>query len=432
MLMELIEESLRNLCVVTDGGIMGDDRQRLKEHMLGLLANTDILVSSGGVSMGSRDFIKPILSEIGCIKFGRVQMKPGKPTTFAVAMVPERDEEVLRKKLIFGLPGNPVSASVAFKLLVDPAIRHWTGTLKHFDCQHPPISVEITKDIRMDPERPNYNRCVAFWDKAKRRFVGHSTGSQRSSRLLSMKSANCLLRVPQKEGVLRKGSMVKALVIGPLTPRMPPNDDEHKEDEHGHEHLMDCNCGKARSSKKDCVREKGLNHKVKVGVLTVSDRAAKGVYADESGPALMEGLKLLFGAESIGSMQSQIVQDEAEEIGQCLMEWDGDCHLVVTSGGTGFAQRDITPEVTNDFIHRRCPGIVHKMIQKGLDHTEFAALSRYAAGITKKQTLIINMPGSTKAVRECLDAIKHVLPHALNQINMLNLEDIDKKDKSKK
>ena len=169
MLMELIKESLPNLCVVIDGGILGDDRSKLKKHILDLLRNTDILVTSGGVSMGSRDYIKPILSEIGKIHFGRVSIKPGKPTTFATVMVPEEDgnPDSMRKKLVFGLPGNPVSAQVCFKMFVDPAIKKWTGITDDFNTQHPPISVEITKDIRMDPERPNYNRCVVYWDKGK-------------------------------------------------------------------------------------------------------------------------------------------------------------------------------------------------------------------------------------------------------------------------
>merc|ERR1719410_3324744 len=107
-------------------------------------------------------------------------------------------------------------------MFVEPAVKKYTGISKHFNCQHPPISVEITKNIKMDPERPNYNRCVVYWDKGKSKFIGYDTGSQRSSRLLSCKSANCLLRIPQKEGILRKGTMVKALVIGQLIPDMPP------------------------------------------------------------------------------------------------------------------------------------------------------------------------------------------------------------------
>ena len=102
--------------------------------------------------------------------------------------------------------------------------------------------MEIAQDIRMDPVRPNYNRSVIYFDKAKNAFIGHQTGSQRSSRLLSCKSANCLLRIPQKEGILPKGTTVKALVIGDLIPDMPPREDVDVNDEKDDQmqNLMSC------------------------------------------------------------------------------------------------------------------------------------------------------------------------------------------------
>ena len=92
--------------MVQNGGIIRDNKENLRKHMLSLLKNTDILITSGGVSMGSRDFIKPLLKEIGEIKFGRVCIKPGKPTTFGVVMIgDEGNDKELKKRLIFGLPG---------------------------------------------------------------------------------------------------------------------------------------------------------------------------------------------------------------------------------------------------------------------------------------------------------------------------------------
>eukprot|EP00484_Ammonia_sp_Unknown_P004183 CAMPEP_0197074520 /NCGR_PEP_ID=MMETSP1384-20130603/211146_1 /TAXON_ID=29189 /ORGANISM="Ammonia sp." /LENGTH=711 /DNA_ID=CAMNT_0042513361 /DNA_START=30 /DNA_END=2166 /DNA_ORIENTATION=- len=431
MLMELINESLRNLCVVKDGGIMKDERHKLQQHMLQLLRETDILITSGGVSMGSRDYIKPILEQIGSVKFGRCCIKPGKPATFATVMVPDKvgDDgneqqaaaKSMKKKLVFALPGNPVSTHVCFKMFVEPAIKKYTGVSSHFNCQHPPISVEIAKDIRMDSERPNYHRCTVYWDKSKERFIGYDTGAQRSSRLLSCKSANCLLRIPQKDGVLPKGSMVKALVIGDLIPDMPPklNADDLKQDEH--EHTMGCNCGRKHAHHQHAQHEeKAVSMKIHLGVLTVSDRASKGVYKDESGPLLVNGLKQsVFGEHNVDKIETQIVSDDAHEIEEVLKQWDeaSSCHLIVTTGGTGFGARDNTPEVSKKLIEKECAGLVHRMMQYGLQHTSFACLSRYTAGITKNKTLIINMPGSSKAVQQCLDAIKDVLPHALNQIN---------------
>eukprot|EP01083_Nonionella_stella_P074523 202190_1 len=425
MLTQVIHESCPNLCVVKDGGIATDDCDALKQHILELLPETDILITSGGVSMGSRDYIKPILEEIGELKIGRICIKPGKPTTFGTVMVADKASGDMKKKLMFGLPGNPVSAQVCFKMFVEPAIRKSTGIMSHFNCQHPPINVEITQDIRMDPERPNYNRCTVYWDKAKGKFVGYQNGSQRSSRLLSCKSANCLLRIPQKSGVLTKGSMVKALVIGPLIPNMPPALDDVDAGDEKHDHLMDCACGKKHShgghTGHKSHNEQTLNakdiQKVNIGVLTVSDRASKGVYSDESGPALGDGLKELFGEKSIDKMEMKIVPDDVDAIEACLKQWEVSCDLIITTGGTGLTPRDHTPDVTKKFIKKECNGIVFKMMQYGLQQTEFACLSRYVAGVTENNCLIINMPGSVKAVKQCLHSIKKILPHAINQIN---------------
>merc|ERR1719203_1882466 len=95
----------------------------------------------------------------------------------------------------------------------------------------------------MDTRFQRYNRCVAYWDKTKGHFVGHGTGPQRGSRLLSSASANCLLRIPQKDGVLKKGSMVKAFVIGPLTSKMPPKVVVDESDQY----TMECDCGKTET-----------------------------------------------------------------------------------------------------------------------------------------------------------------------------------------
>ncbi len=241
---------------------------------------------------------------------------------------------------------------------------------------------------------------------------------------MSRKSANCLLRIPQKEGVLKKGTIVKALVIGPLTPEMPPKLETDGKEEDDHVHLMDCDCGKSHGpgvshGQVQPQKKKVLSTNIRIGVLTVSDRAAKGVYEDRSGPVLMDGLKALFGEDSVDGVDSKIVPDEASEVEKCLGEWDGKCHLIVTTGGTGCGPRDYTPESTNKFIERKCPGIVFKMMQFGLQKTDFACLSRYNAGITAEQTMIINMPGKVKAVKECLEAIQGVLPHAINQINAI-------------
>lgn len=148
-----------------------------------------------------------------------------------------------------------------------------------------------------------------------------------------------------------------------------------------------------------------------VGVLTASDKGFSGERKDTSGPELCE----LLTADGFSVIHRNIVPDERKAISDSLIflcdELSAD--LVLTTGGTGFSPRDITPEATGDVLHRDAPGIVEAMRQKSLEITDRAMLSRATAGIRNK-TLIINMPGSPKAVRECYFVIRNVLPHALD------------------
>lgn len=152
-----------------------------------------------------------------------------------------------------------------------------------------------------------------------------------------------------------------------------------------------------------------------VGILTISDRCSKGEAVDQSGPAIKEFLE----SEKAGKFVATdfifgCVPDEREIISEHLKEW---CDvqkvpLILTTGGTGFAPRDVTPEATKDVLEKEAPGIVIAMITASLAVTPHAMLSRPAAGIRNK-SLIINLPGSTKAVKENLAAIIAALPHAV-------------------
>ena len=150
---------------------------------------------------------------------------------------------------------------------------------------------------------------------------------------------------------------------------------------------------------------------MRIGILTISDRAYEGVYEDESGPALAE-LILEHFHEDIDL--THIVPDEFIEIRRALEKWCDDAHLdlILTTGGTGFAPRDVTPEATRAVLEKEAPGLVQAMIAASLQKTPHAMLSRPAAGI-RGRTLIVNLPGSPKAARENLLTILPALPHAL-------------------
>ena len=150
---------------------------------------------------------------------------------------------------------------------------------------------------------------------------------------------------------------------------------------------------------------------MKVGILIVSDRGSRGEYKDKSSPIIQEKIKT--NTDWIISHEA-IVPDEFDIIVRTLTEWsDEGVNLLLTSGGTGFSPRDITPEATKRVIEREAPGLAEAVRLDSLKITKHAMLSRAVAGI-RKQTLIINMPGNPKAVRENLEFLLPVLPHALD------------------
>ncbi|MFZ7133311.1 MAG: MogA/MoaB family molybdenum cofactor biosynthesis protein [Eubacteriales bacterium] len=149
---------------------------------------------------------------------------------------------------------------------------------------------------------------------------------------------------------------------------------------------------------------------IRVGILTASDRGSQGDRVDKSGQIIKTRVEA-FGGEIIEYM---VVADEREIIASHLIHMADvlKLNLVLTTGGTGFSPRDITPEATLDVVQRQVPGIPEAIRAKSMEITNRAMLSRAVAGI-RHQTLIINMPGSPKAVNESLDIILPVIPHAI-------------------
>ena len=149
------------------------------------------------------------------------------------------------------------------------------------------------------------------------------------------------------------------------------------------------------------------------GVLTVSDKGSRGEREDTSGAAIREMLSTL----EVTVERYEVIPDDRASIAQRLIAWadDDGLDLIVTTGGTGLGPRDVTPEATREAIDYEAPGLAEAMRLEGLKHTPMAMLSRAAAGV-RGRTLIVNLPGSPRGVRESLSVLLPVLPHALETL----------------
>jgi molybdenum cofactor synthesis domain-containing protein len=190
-------------------GIGSDQRDELEAKMLTGLATCDALVTSGGVSMGNLDLIKPILETEGHVHFGRVNMKPGKPLTFAT----------MRGKPVFALPGFPVSSLVSFELFVRPALLKMRGQRL---ILRPRVPVTLAETTYGDAGRPEFHRAILSREPGG--FVARTTGMQSSGRLLSMVGANGILVLPKHEKPFAAGETVTAILLDhPETEPYPPS-----------------------------------------------------------------------------------------------------------------------------------------------------------------------------------------------------------------
>jgi gephyrin len=195
-----------------DLGIAADRSGALESILKEALENVDVVITTGGVSMGELDLLKPTIEQAlqGMIHFGRVAMKPGKPTTFAT----------VGDKQIFALPGNPASALVTFHLFVLPALRKAAG---YEPWELPRVRVVAEQDFTLDP-RPEFHRVFVAM-RQDGRLGARSTGGQRSSRIGSARAANAVLALPAKGqvgekrervGVIPKGETVEAILWGQI------------------------------------------------------------------------------------------------------------------------------------------------------------------------------------------------------------------------
>ena len=180
-------------------GIGPDEATALRRLVVEALDAADVLVTSGGVSVGTHDLIKPLLESLGTVHVGRVKLKPGKPFTFAT---------LPSGKLAFGLPGFPVSSLVTFEVFVRPALRKLQGFAR---LQRPTLPVRLGYDARATADRTEYQRVTLRREGAE--LVAETTGSQSSSRLMSLAGAHALVRIAAGDEGLKAGTIVEAMIL---------------------------------------------------------------------------------------------------------------------------------------------------------------------------------------------------------------------------
>lgn len=180
-------------------GIAPDEPEPLRRLVEEALHDADALVTSGGVSVGTHDLVKPLLESLGTVYIGRVKLRPGKPFTFAT---------LDGGRIAFGLPGFPVSSLVTFEVFVRPALRKMQGFT---ELLRPTLPVRLAYDARPVLDRTEYQRVTLHREGGD--FVAETTGSQSSSRLMSLAGAHALVRVPAGGPGFPKGSVVEAIVL---------------------------------------------------------------------------------------------------------------------------------------------------------------------------------------------------------------------------
>jgi molybdopterin molybdotransferase len=180
-------------------GLAPDEPAALRRLVSDALDDADVLVTSGGVSVGTHDLVKPLLESLGEVHIGRVKLRPGKPFTFAT--LPDN-------RLAFGLPGFPVSSLVTFEVFVRPALRRMQGCAQ---LQRPVLPVRLGYDARASGDRTEYQRVTLRREGLE--LVAESTGSQSSSRLMSLAGAHALVRIPPGGTGFARGAVAEAMIL---------------------------------------------------------------------------------------------------------------------------------------------------------------------------------------------------------------------------
>ncbi len=366
----IISNRISSLCNIDNTTILKDNLDDIVSALKDVKSR--IIIISGGASVGEHDFTKSALLELGYkIHFCKVNMMPGKPFTFATL-------DTYYEKIVFSLPGNPVATSVLTELFIVPFIKKISG-VENYKNKIIKAFIDFDVSINTTDPRPDYQRVMLT--KKEGEITALSTGKQTSSTIKSMCEADGIICVDRK---INKGELVDVILIN-------------------------------NSNDFNCMSETQTG-KIKIGILTASDRASKGIYEDISGKNIKEYLDSEYGVGNYDFIY-KVLPDEKEHIKNMLLDMViSGCCLIVTTGGSGPSIRDVTTLATKDIIDKELPGFGEEMRRTSLKYVPTAILSGQTAGIkywNNKGTLIINLPGSPKSIKECLDAVFPAIPYCI-------------------
>jgi len=346
---------------VRDLGILKDDPETMFSSISKILRESDIqvLITSGGVSMGDKDFVKEVLHKIGAvIHVEKTNLKPGKPMVVST----------FRNKIIFSLAGNPVSSLTAMVLFVLPFLKN--------DYSLNTFIATTTSTIQPDKSRVEYLRGILEYSKETNQFyVRKSDSNQSSSNIKSIANSNCFITVHPGPLAIAKGAKVEVILNGQI---------------------------------------KEYKRILQIGVLTMSDRASSGVYDDKSGNEIIKFMEENIDCEY--QINYKLIPDEKHLIESELINLVDSvhCNFIITTGGTGPSKRDNTVEITQNVCHKMLPGFGEVMRLKNFDAVPTTILSSQTAGLRyindNVSCIIINLPGSPKSIRECLDIVIKSFP----------------------
>lgn len=356
---------------VEDIGIIKDNYDKIKTTIDNLIINYDVIITTGGISMGEQDFIKKIMLEKNHILINKLNVKPGKPFLFSK----------INNCLIFNLPGNPVSTIVNFHMLLYPCLKNML--INNFKLPKL-LNGYLINNLISDKSRLEFTRGIIYFSiKFNRLFVKVLQENDNSSNISQLNNFNCLIKT-EINNKYNIGDLVQVYQINNIE------------------------------------NYNNFDNVFKIGILTMSDRASQNIYEDISGNEIINYINN--NIKSNFEYYYLLINDDESNIKKSINNYTKiiPCDLILTTGGTGPSFRDNTSKVTKELIDKELPGFGEIIRNKNFEYIPTSILSGQTAGVIYNEfntTLIINLPGKPQAIKECLDIIIKSLPKYFQIMN---------------